>query len=171
MKKLTGRVSADADEEFVVFLIGMHVNRWRRVREWTSVARAMLRMLRELRAHPELGLLHAEAGLFFGGLGVIEYWRSFEELEAYARSTDHAHLPAWRAYNRLARESRAVGIYHETYCVSPDGFEALHHNMPVVGSVAAHGARPLDRGSTSALRLGARRNDAAPVDAPPVDAP
>lgn len=159
MRNVTGRVTADCQGDFVVFIIGMHVNRWRNVLEWTSVARAMMRMLRELRQHPELGLLRAETGWIFGGLGVIEYWRSFEELEAYSRAKDHEHLPAWKAYNRIARESNAVGIYHETYRVTAGDFEALFHNMPVVGSIAAHGSRQLDRRSTSAQRMGPREKE------------
>ena len=35
----------------------------------------MTRMLRELRVHPELGLLHADGGWLFGGPAVVEYWR------------------------------------------------------------------------------------------------
>ena len=162
----TGRVTADVDDEFVVFIIGMRINKWSRIRQWSTAARAMLAMLDELTARPELGLLHAERGLFFGGIGVIEYWRSYEDLEAYARAHDHEHLPAWRAYNRLARTSDAVGIYHETYRLAPTSFEAVYNHMPHVGSIAAHGSRPLQRTSTSARRIGNSDDDVAPVEAP-----
>ncbi len=163
---LGGRVTADVEEDFVVFIIGMRINRWSRVGQWTTAGRAMLAMLRELRTHPELGLLHVERGLFFGGIGAIEYWRSFEDLEAYARAGDHAHLPAWAAYNRIARTSNAVGIYHETYWVTAENFEAVYNHMPLVGSIAAQGTRPLERTSTSARRIGHRDSDVAPVSAP-----
>ena len=163
---LSGRVTANVEGDYVVFIIGMQVHRWRKVTQWWAAARAMIAMLRELRAHPELGLLRAEPGLFFGGLGVVEYWRSYEDLEAYARAGDHAHLPAWRAYNQLARTSDAVGIYHETYRVTTGSAEQVYHHMSDVGALAAHGARPLTRASTSARRIGDREEDVAPVDAP-----
>ena len=163
---LSARVTADIEGEFVVFLIGMHINRLRAVRQWSTAGAAMTRMLRELRVHLELGLLHAEGGWLFGGPAVVEYWRSYEHLDAHARAADAAHLPAWRAYNRLARTSDAVGIWHETYHVTPGSSEVVYNNMPEVGLLAAGGPRPLRRGSTSALRIGARAQDEAPVQAP-----
>ena len=166
MKTLSTRVTADFDGDVVVFLIGMHVNCPWRVREWSTALRAMVGMLRELRARPDLGLLHAEGAWFFGGPAVIEYWRSYEQLEAYARAADAEHLPAWRAYNQLARSSDAVGIYHETYRATAGNYEVMYNHMPQVGLLAATGPRRLSRGSTSAQRIGARVEDEAPVAAP-----
>lgn len=166
MKKIHGRVSADIDGDFVVFLIGMNVNRWYDVRRWWPVFRAMVRAVRELEARPELGLLRAEGGLFFGGPAFVQYWRSYAQLEAYARDRDAVHLPAWRAFNRAARTSDSVGIYHETYRITAGNFECMYNHMPEVGLLAASGTRPLDRTSTSALRIGDRTQDLAPVDAP-----
>ena len=163
--RLHGRVAADSDGDFVVFLIGMRVNRWREVRHVAATMSAMRRMLGELDRHPELGLLRAEAGFFFGGPGVIQYWRSYEHLERYARAADAEHLPAWRRFNALARTSDAVGIYHETYRVGAGTFETLYNHMPAVGLLAATGPRTLSRGSTSAQRIGARTEDQAPVSA------
>ena len=45
-QRMTGRVSGD----FVVFLIGMRVNRWWKVHQWVRVAAAMPRMIHELLA-------------------------------------------------------------------------------------------------------------------------
>jgi len=163
---LNGRVTADTDGDFVVFLIGMHVNRYRNPRHVVRTAFAMTRMLRELGRHPELGLLRAEPGIFFGGPGVIQYWRSYEHLERYARATDAEHLPAWKAFNAIARSSDAVGIYHETYRVTPGNFEVMYNHMPPVGLLAATGVRTLSRGSTSAQRIGSREVEPAPVPAP-----
>lgn len=164
MKKLNTRATSDIDGEFVVFVIGMQVNDWYRVRQWWSAAVAMKRMLQELGSHPELGLLRAEAGLFSGGIRVIQYWRSYEALEAYARASDRMHLPAWRAYHRIARSSTAVGVYHETYRVAPGTYETVYDQMPPVGLLAAGaGPRALHAQSTSAQRMGVRTPDAPPV--------
>ncbi len=97
------RVTAEMDGEFVVFLIGMHVNRPLQVRAWLPVFRAMPRMMRELQAHPELGLLATQ----FHGLTLVQYWRSVEHLNAYAASREHEHLPAWRDFNRNVKRPRA----------------------------------------------------------------
>jgi len=98
-----------------VFIIGMNINRYRDMRHWWPAFRAMTRAVRELKAHPEFGLLRAEGGLFFGGPAFIQYWKSYEQLEAYARNPNAEHLPAWRAFNQAARTTDSVGTYHETY--------------------------------------------------------
>lgn len=92
----------------------------------------MPRMLRELQARPELGFLHAEQ--YFGRTTLmVQYWNSFEQLERYARSRDHAHLPAWAQFNRAVRNNTDVGVWHETYVVTPGAFECIYVNMPPFG--------------------------------------
>ena len=54
-KVLPGRFTADIDGDFVVFLIGMRVNKPLQLKEWFPVAMAMPRMLRYLDKHPRPG--------------------------------------------------------------------------------------------------------------------
>ncbi|WP_439577225.1 monooxygenase family protein, partial [Elioraea sp.] len=77
------RLSAEIDGDFVVFLIGMRINRPWKLHRWLPVFLAMPRMLKELQARPELGLLGVR---YLGRLSFVQYWRSFEQLEAYARA-------------------------------------------------------------------------------------
>lgn len=124
------RLCAEIEGDFVVFLIGMRINKPWKVHKWWPVFTAMPRMLKELEAHPELGML----GYIAGFRVIIQYWRSFEHLEAYARSKDHAHLPAWQAFNRALGRSRGdVGIWHETYRVRAGEYETLYSGMPRIG--------------------------------------
>ena len=124
------RERAELDGDFVVFLIGMRINRPLRVRSWLPVVQAMPKMIRELETRPELGLL----GTRFVGLTLIQYWRSQEHLLAYARSRDSVHLPAWQAFNRRARESGGdVGIWHETYMVRAGDYENVYVDVPAMG--------------------------------------
>ena len=126
------RMTSQADGDFCVFLIGMRVNRWWKVHKWWPVAMAMPRMLKELAAHPEIGC--------FGGhqwVGnptiLLQYWKSFEALDNYAKSRDHEHLPAWSAFNRRVARNGEVGVWHETYRVSPGNYECIYVNMPPFG--------------------------------------
>ncbi len=48
----------------------------------------------EAPGRPELGLLHHRLPFSLRSLWVVQYWESFEKLEAYARANDSAHLPA-----------------------------------------------------------------------------
>jgi len=81
---LSGRLTARFEGEVVVFLIGMRVNRLWKVHKWLPVARAMPQMLRELRADPESGLLGFESWVGNPTIS-LQYWRSFEHLERYAK--------------------------------------------------------------------------------------
>src|SRR5579859_5183650 len=100
MPTIQKRMTAAMPREFVVFLIGMRVNRWWLPHRWMRVALAMPRMLRELAQHPELGFLGAEQ--WFGRTTVmLQYWRSIDDLTAYAKSRTSAHLPAWRQFNKI----------------------------------------------------------------------
>ncbi|MCA1846090.1 MAG: DUF4188 domain-containing protein [Actinobacteria bacterium] len=143
------KMTAEMDGEFVVFLIGMRVNKPWKVHKWLPVFLAMPRMLRELAAHPELGYLGHQS---FPGL-IVQYWRSFEQLEAYARNADHEHAPAMaKFFKRVGATSGDVGIWHETYVIEPGRYEAVYGNMPAFGLgkagllVPASGRRDSARG-------------------------
>jgi hypothetical protein len=68
---------------------------------------------------------------------MVQYWRSFEHLNAYARAQDAEHLPAWAEFNRRIGANGAVGIWHETYTVSRGQYESVYVNMPRFGLGAA----------------------------------
>jgi hypothetical protein len=164
MKVLAGRHSAQIDDDFVVFLIGMRINKPLRVRQWWPVFMAMRPMVKELEERPELGLLKADFALLFGGPAVMQYWRSFEHLAAYARSPDQRHLPAWKEFNKRVRDSGDVGIWHDTYKVRAGEYETIYGNMPAVGLGAVGRLEPVGSTSrTAAVRIGSDAEDQAPV--------
>jgi hypothetical protein len=125
-------IAAHLDGEFVVFLIGMRINTPLKIHKWWPVAAAMPRMLRELYRQPELGFLSGETW-FSRTILVLQYWRSMEHLLSYATNKDAEHLPAWKAFNNSVGTDGSVGIWHETYAVSPGGYENIYVNMPPFG--------------------------------------
>jgi len=127
------RVCAEIEGDFVVFLIGMRINRPWKFWKWAPVAAAMPRMLIELAKQPELGLLHARSMFGFPDVVVTQYWRSFDHLEAYAKSREAAHLPAWQAFNKSIGSNGDVGIWHETYLIENGRYENVYNNMPAFG--------------------------------------
>jgi hypothetical protein len=159
------RMTAEIEGDFVVFLIGMRINRPWKVHKWLPVFLAMPRMLKELAGRPESGFL----GHIFGPKVIVQYWRSFEALEAYARSHDGGHWPAWVAFNRRTARSRGdVGIWHETYLVRAGAYECIYSGMPpfglgsVAGLVPAAGRRESARGRVASLPDGAASAAAGP---------
>ena len=94
---------------------------------------------------------------------MIQYWRSFEHLEAYARSRDAAHWPAWVAFNKRVGSSGNVGIWHETYLVPAGGYECVYNNMPPTGLGAVSKLVPAaGRKASAASRAGVREKTYPP---------
>lgn len=157
-----GRHTADlssAGDEVVVFLIGMRVNKLWKVSSWWPVFTAMPKMLRYLEQHPEKGLLGYRQSLL-PAPSLVQYWRSFADLERFARDRDDPHLEPWRRFNRKVGASGDVGIWHETYRVRTSDIETIYANMPPIGLAAAVGAIPIRRGNDSAAsRMGVRDQD------------
>jgi hypothetical protein len=112
---------------------------------------------------PEAGLL-AWHNAWIKGPAVVQYWRSFEHLERFARAGGEPHLPAWKAFNQAIGASGDVGIWHETYKVRAGEAEAIYGNMPRIG--LANAGRHMPVGSTG--QSAARRIGATDVDAPAV---
>lgn len=154
-KVIPGRFTADIEGPFVVFLIGMRVNKFFAFRKWFATAMAMGPMIRTLYEHPEKGFLGAQTFFNLRGVVTIQYWRSFEDLERFARDRDDPHLAAWKQFNRSIGSDGSVGIWHETFLVDEGKYEALYGNMPVFGLASAAKHVPATgRRETARRRLG-----------------
>ena len=165
-KVLPGRFTAQTDQPFVVFLIGMRVNKFFAFRKWIATAMAMGPMLRTLYQHPEKGFLGAQTFVFWRGVVTVQYWRSFEDLEKFSRDKDDPHLASWRKFNKTIGSDGSVGIFHETYLVDAGKYEALYGNMPVFGLAGATKHVPaVGNRETARRRLGGESEPAVPTPA------
>jgi hypothetical protein len=152
-----GRFSAEIDESFVVFLIGMRVNNIWAVNKWLPTIRAMSPMLNTLHQYPDKGFLGQESFFRFAPICTImmTYWKSFEHLEYFARNADDPHLEPWRAFNKSIGNDGTVGIWHETYLIGAGQSESIYVNMPVFGLAAATRHVPsVGKKETARRRLG-----------------
>jgi hypothetical protein len=163
-----GRYTAHLDGPFVVFLIGMRINQPWKVWRWLPTLLAMGPMLRELYMHPEKGFRGAEFLFSLRGPLVLQYWRSFDHLERFARAKDDPHLPAWSRFNRAAARDGSVGVFHETFLVDAGRFESVYVNMPRFGLAAAAQHVPVGGAKETARgRLGTRHQPGhSPAGAP-----
>jgi hypothetical protein len=146
------RLAAHIEGDFVIFLIGIRINKPWNLHRWLPAITAMPKMLKELDALPsnETGFL-GHTGLSMGV--IFQYWRSFDHLESYTRSKEHAHFPAWAAFNKRMKSSRYnVGIWHETYQVKAGQYEAVYSGMPPFGLGKASELVPAT-GSRSEARM------------------
>ncbi|KGP73727.1 DUF4188 domain-containing protein [Pontibacillus yanchengensis] len=152
-KVFSGRHTVDGEQHFTVFLIGMRVNKWWKIHKWLPVFLAMPPMIKELMVNKDLGCLSLEN--FFGlrTTLMVQYWRSEEELLAYAKG--EKHLQAWKNFNKKVGNNDSVGIFHETYNIREHEYETIYGNMPVMGLAKAIGSSPVTSSNNSARkRLG-----------------
>ncbi|TMI78137.1 MAG: DUF4188 domain-containing protein [Bacteroidetes bacterium] len=131
-KTINQRMTVNFEGDFVVFLIGMRINYFWKFHKWIPVAKAMPKMLKELSQKPESGFLGFQ---LFGGIPpvIVQYWRSFEALEAYAKDPTGLHYPAWKEFNTKIKSNGDVGIWHETFKVKSGEYECIYNNMPKYG--------------------------------------
>jgi hypothetical protein len=150
-KAMHGRHCAEIDGDFVVFLIGASFDVRHPIRTFGDLGgrRGMKHMLEYLTAHPEKGLLGFEMGL----PTIVQYWRSFEHLEAFARDDSDPHLAAWRNYWRRVGTQNRTGIWHETFLVRAGEYEAVYANTPPRGLGKAGRLLPISESSTARLRI------------------
>ncbi len=140
----------------------MRINNLLAVRKWLPTFREFPPMLKELQQHPEKGFLGGEFFLYWRGPALVQYWRSFEDLEKFARNPDDPHLPAWQRFNRSVGSDGTVGIFHETFIVEPGAYEAVYSNMPVFGlAKATEHVRAVGGRETARRRLMRGENEPA----------
>jgi hypothetical protein len=152
-----GRYTADVDGDFVVFLIGMRINRALKVRKWWPVFTAMRPMLKAHESKPELGVLDTRLAIISPREPlIIQIWRSFEQLESFARE-DMLHTEPWKTYFKVVgATSGDVGIWHETFQVRAGEYECIYGNMPRFGLANAGDHRGMGSASRARERIGVR---------------
>ena len=146
-----GRFTAEIEGDFVVFLIGARPSPLRLFRSLADLGgrRGMKHMLDHLVANPDKGLLGYELGL----KTIVQYWRSFDHLEAFAKDRADPHLAAWRNYWKRVGTSTRTGIWHETFLVRAGEYEAIYANMPPHGLGRASRLVPVAESSAARGRL------------------
>jgi hypothetical protein len=165
---IPGRFTAHVEGPFVVFIIGMRINKLFAFRKWWPVASAMQPMIQSLFKDKSKGFLGAESFFYWPGAALFQYWRSFEDLERFSRDPGEPHLEAWRRFNRAIGTDGSVGIWHETYTVEPGRYEVVYNNMPPFGLARASEHLPASgRRETARRRLGGEGEPAVPTPAPP----
>jgi hypothetical protein len=139
---IPAKMTAEIDDEAVVFLTGMRINKWWKLHLWLPIVFAAGKMQRDLLREPEHGMLgqHSWIGRT---IILVQYWRSYEHLERWARAKSQRHLPAWLEFMKKIGLSGDVGIWHETYRITPGNYETIYTNMPAFGLAKATRAVPI----------------------------
>jgi hypothetical protein len=143
----------EAVPELCLVRFGLIARRWSAVPHVRGLARDLDRAAAEAR-RSGAGLLQAER--FASGLRhrvALQYWRSFEALEAWSRRPPHSDW--WRRAVERMRRRGDLGVYHEAFLVPSPGVESIYLDCPPIG-LAAFGAvaEPVGPLTTAKQRLG-----------------
>lgn len=114
-------VDLSAYPDLVVVYLGFRVSTWRGAQALFGIGRKLGDLNRE---KPEGLLAHETLIYAINHIGVRQYWRDFESLEAFTRSEPHRTW--WRQFSK---DPVGSGFWHETYRRS-GGMEAIYFGMP-----------------------------------------
>lgn len=124
------RVSVDLDgyPDLVVVYLGFRVSTWRGLVSLLGIGRQLGTLDRD---KPD-GLLAHEPILYsLRHVGMRQYWRDFDSLEAFTRSDPHK---TW--WQDFTRDPKGSGFWHEAYRRS-GGMEAIYFGMPKLIGLAS----------------------------------
>jgi hypothetical protein len=106
--------------DLVVIYLGMRVNTLTGIKTLLGFGP---KISNAVSAKPDGLLLHENLLYSLRHLGMRQYWRDFDALEAWSRSEPHRNW--WQSY---LRDSGGTGFWHETYFLR-GGMEAVYVDM------------------------------------------
>lgn len=117
-------VDLSAYPDLVVIYLGMRVNSLRGLK---TLLRLGSGIKAAVAAKPEGLLLHEDLIFSLWPIHALmrQYWRDFESLETWARST----MPHQKWWKDFLRDPGGTGFWHETY-FRRGGFEAIYDDIP-----------------------------------------
>lgn len=126
---IPGRRHATIEGDFVVFLIGARANRKIDLTfKW--MGDSMQNMVKELEDNPSLGYLGSESFVGTTGTLLVQYWKTVEDVNAYAKDASRKHFGTWMEMSKLGKASPDYAFWHETYKVSAGNYENIYVNCP-----------------------------------------
>lgn len=62
------------------------------------------------------------------GIGslIVQYWRSLDHLNAYARSQSNKHYGPWKELYAIGKKSTNLGFWHEAFEVKAGKYECVY---------------------------------------------
>jgi Domain of unknown function (DUF4188) len=149
-------VDLSAYPDLVVIYLGIHVNALFGLKTLVGLGP---RIKNSVQQKPDGLLLHENLifSLFPLHIGMRQYWRDFDTLEAWSRSEPHR---TW--WLNFLRSSGGTGFWHEAYFMR-GGMEAVYDDMPTPLGFGQFAPLQPARGRMFAARDRARIAGAAPV--------
>jgi hypothetical protein len=118
--------------DLVVVLLGFRVGGLRGLPSFLGIGRG----LAAIRRTPPDGLLASLQYLYgWNHIGIRQYWRDLDSLEAFTRASPHS---GW--WKDFLADRHGNGFWHETYAAG-GGMEAIYVDMPAAPGLGAFAPR------------------------------
>jgi hypothetical protein len=158
VKRTTVDLSAYPD--LVVIYLGMRVNSLRGLK---TLAKLGPGIKVAVAAKPDGLLLHEDLifSLWPIHAGMRQYWRDFESLETWSRTT----MPHTKWWKDFLRDPGGTGFWHETY-FRRGGFEAIYDDIPTPIGMMQFAPNLAARGPMFSARQRSERSGEATVASP-----
>ncbi len=153
-------VDLSAHPDLVVIYLGMRVNIFRGVSTLLGFGPKISGVGKSM---PD-GLLGHESiiySLWPLHIGMRQYWRDFESLEAWARSEPHRQ---W--WSGFLKDPKGVGFWHEAYFMR-GGMEAVYVNVPELFGFRSFAPNVQAKGPMFSSRQRAQRGGETPASVVP----
>jgi hypothetical protein len=152
------RETVDLDQypDLVVIYLGMRVNTFAGIKTLLGFGP---KISQSVAAQPDGLLLHETVFFSLRHLGMRQYWRDFESLEAWSRSEPHR---IW--WQQFLRDRGGAGFWHEAY-FRRGGMEAVYVDMEPTGFARFAPVKPATGTMFSARKRIGRPGEAAIAEA------
>jgi hypothetical protein len=152
------RQTVDLSEypDLVVIYLGMRINRLRGILRVIGLGPQIDKSAEE---QPDGLLLHEKVWFSLRHVGMRQYWRDYESLEAWTRSEPHR-----RWWQQFLRDSGGTGFWHEAYSMR-GGMEAVYDDVVKPTGMMTFAPLKAAKGPLFSARARLRREGEAP---PPV---
>jgi hypothetical protein len=132
---IRGRYAAEIEGDFCVFHVGLIVNSQIPTMDLKKIGDAFSAMVAELEADPERYGFYGATNYIAGNASVdstltIQYWRSQQHVDAYARDHMTKHFPNMLWTSKMMKLSADVGFWHESFTVHAGEYEGVYVNCP-----------------------------------------
>jgi len=132
-KTILQRLRVTKDDNFVVFLIGMHFKNLWKLHTWVPSVFILPKILNELTYIRESGFLGYQMISYFPPV-IAKYWKSVKLLEFHTKNRDENKYPAWNRFTQKINRDIQVEIWHEIFQVNEGQFTRVYNGLPVYGT-------------------------------------
>lgn len=130
--------TAEIEEPLCLFLVGLQCRSWKSLWKIPFITIRVSRMYKELQTNKDSGLLW---GKFFTSKRpfttlILTYWKSSEHIHRFVSDPKYSHIKSTIEYYQKFNRDPHIGVWHETYEITPNHAETMYYGMEPFGASA-----------------------------------